>query len=506
MKSGFSLTLSQRLSLVFAVLLLACCGASAWLQIRANIMHEKEVVQGLSRGLARSIALDAQLMNADSDAAASPAPAPGAPASEGLGPEAVRRLFGQLMVVNPNVEVYLLDMEGMVVGHAAPAGHLRRSRVDLEPIRRFLDKQPLPIQGDDPRSENGRKVFSAAVLRMGERKVGYIYVVLQSEEHDRLAARAAASSVLRTTLWSMAIVALLGLLAGLVAFRLITRPLHRLAATMQQLDTKAEQLVLPPPVSGGRRDEIAILERSFGEMADRINEQWQTVRQLDHDRREIVANISHDLRTPLGSLHGYLETLSLKDDTLDAAGRQRYLGIALAQSRKVGRLAQALFELARLEHGSVEPEIEAFSLSDLIQDVFQKFELQAEERKVRLMATLPHPAPMVQADLGMIERVLTNLLDNALRHTPAGGEVEIVVEPARDGKVQVTVGDTGPGIPEAMQEVLFRRPFALRGERREGGLGLLIVSRVLQLHGSKIELLSEPQRGAVFRFALDAQG
>jgi signal transduction histidine kinase len=111
---------------------------------------------------------------------------------------------------------------------------------------------------------------------------------------------------------------------------------------------------------------------------------------------------------------------------------------------------------------------------------------------------------MVQADLGMIERVLTNLLDNALRHTPAGGEVEIVVEPARDGKVRVTVGDTGPGIPEAMQEVLFRRPFALRGERREGGLGLLIVSRVLQLHGSRIELLSEPQRGAVFRFALDA--
>jgi signal transduction histidine kinase len=501
MKLGFSLTLSQRLSLVFAVLLLACCGASAWLQIRANIMHEKEVVQGLSRGLARSIALDAQLMNADSDTVA---PAPGAPASEGLGPEAVRRLFGQLMVVNPNVEVYLLDMEGKIVGHAAPAGHLRRARVDLEPIRRFLDKQPLPIQGDDPRSDTGRKVFSAAVLRMGERKVGYIYVVLQSEEHDRLAARATASSVLRTTLWSMAIVALLGLLAGLVAFRLITRPLHRLAITMRQLDTKAEQLVLPSPVSGGRRDEIAILERSFGEMADRINEQWQTVRQLDHDRREIVANISHDLRTPLGSLHGYLETLSLKDDTLDAAGRQRYLGIALAQSRKVGRLAQALFELARLEHGSVEPEIEAFSLSDLIQDVFQKFELQAEERKVRLMATLPHPAPMVRADLGMIERVLTNLFDNALRHTPAGGEVEIVVEPEHDGKVRVTVSDTGPGIPEAMQEVLFRRPFALRGERREGGLGLLIVSRVLQLHGSRIELLSEPQRGAVFRFALNA--
>ena len=495
-----NLSLSQRLSLVFSVLLLACCGASAWLQIRANIMHEKEVVQGLSRGLARSIALDAQLMHANSD----PAPAPGTPTSEGLGPEAVRRLFGQLMVVNPNVEVYLLDMDGRIVGHAAPAGHLKRDRVNLEPIRRLLDNQPLPIQGDDPRSDSGRKVFSAAVLRMDERKVGYIYVILQSEEHDRLAARATASSALRTTLWSMAVVALLVLVAGLVAFRLITRPLHRLAATMGRLDTKAEQLLLPPPNAGGRRDEIAILERTYSEMAERINEQWQTVRQLDHERREVVANISHDLRTPLGSLHGYLETLSLKDETLDAAGRQHYLGIALAQSRKVGRLAQALFELARLEHGAVAPEIEAFSLSDLIQDVFQKFELRAEEKQLQLNAVLPHSAPMVRADLGMIERVLTNLFDNAIRHTPAGGAVEIAVEPDEQGQVRITVGDTGPGIPAEMEDVLFRRPFALRGEHREGGLGLLIVSRILQLHGSTIELVRVPQRGAVFRFALAA--
>jgi HAMP domain-containing protein len=142
----------------------------------------------------------------------------------------------------------------------------------------------LPIQGDDPRSERGRKVFSAAVLRSGEQKIGYIYVILQSEEHDRLAARATASSVLRTTLWSMAVVAALVLAAGLIAFRLITRPLHRLTTTMQQLDTQADQLVLPEPQRGGPRDEIAILEQSFADMGARINEQWKTMRQLDHDR------------------------------------------------------------------------------------------------------------------------------------------------------------------------------------------------------------------------------
>ncbi|MYM24618.1 HAMP domain-containing protein [Duganella sp. FT135W] len=493
-----NLTLSQRLSLAFCLLLLVCCGASAWLQIRANIMHEKEVVQGLSLGLARSIALDAQLMQADEEGGAQ------GPASEGLGPAAVRRLFGKLMTVNPSVEVYLLDNDGRIVGHAAPAGHLKRDHVNLAPIQRLLNKEALPIQGDDPRSERGRKVFSAAFLRSGEQKIGYIYVILQSEEHDRLAARATASSVLRTTLWSMAVVAALVLVAGLIAFRLITRPLRRLTTTMQQLDTKADQLVLPEPQRGGPRDEIAILEQSFADMGARINEQWQTMRQLDHDRREVVANISHDLRTPLGSLHGYLETLSLKDETLNAADRQRYLGIALAQSQKVGRLAQALFELARLEHGSVTPELEPFSLSDLIQDVFQKFELAAQERHVRLMATLPHPAPMVRADLGMIERVLTNLFDNAIRHTPSGGEVEITVTQAQGGKVEVTVEDTGPGVPTAMRESLFRRPVALQGEYRVGGLGLLTVNRILQLHRSKIELVSEEGLGAVFRFTLDA--
>lgn len=494
MKLSMNLTLSQRLSLAFSVLLLACCGASAWLQIRANNMHEKEVVQGLSRGLAKSIALDTQVMG-----------------PEGLEPEAVRRMFDQLMVVNPSVEVYLLDPNGRVIGHAAPAGHLKREQVDLEPVRRFLAGRPLPILGDDPRNASGRKVFSAAVLRSSGRDVGYIYVVLLGEEHDRLAARVAASSVLRTTLWSMALVALLGLLAGLMAFRLITRPLRRLTHTMRHFDTAADatpaQLVAPIETTttstSGRRDEIAVLESAFQQMSTRIVEQWQTLKQLDQERRELVANISHDLRTPLASLHVYLETLFSKDATLTAADRQRYLGVALGQSRKVGKLAQTLFELASLEHGMAEPVLEDFSLSDLIQDVFEKFELQAQERHTQLLATLPPGAALVTADLGMIERVLTNLIDNALRHTPPGGDITVALE-LQPGSVVVTLSDSGPGLPPQLLDRLFRRPFGLSSEHDSGGLGLLVVHRILQLHDSTIELLQLPGRGAVFRFALAA--
>lgn len=483
-----NLTLSQRLSIVFAILLLACCGASAWLQIRSNALREEEVVQSLSKGLAQHIAHSTALMD-----------------DGGLKPDAVRRLFSQLMVVNPSVEVYLLDKDGRIIGDDAPPGHLKRQRVDLAPIQRLLDGQPLPILGDDPRSIDGRKVFSAAPLSADGRDQGYIYVVLLGEARDRLDARVAASAVLRTTLWSMALVALAGLLAGLLAFGWITRPLRRLTETVRRFDTGA-QPVVPAPVVPTRpgpevQDEIAVLDATFAQMAGRISEQWRALTRQDQERRELVANISHDLRTPLASLHGYLETLSIKSDTLSDAERQRYLSIALSQSRKVGQLAQSLFELARLEHGFVQPLMEDFSLADLLQDVFQKFELSAEARQLRLTADLPQQMPMVSADLGMIERVLTNLIDNAIRHTPAGGNVDVEVRHSGD-RVAVVVSDTGPGLPADLIENLFRRAFSFNGARTGGGLGLLIVQRMLKLHGSDIQLMTRAGRGAVFRFEL----
>ena len=482
------LNLSQRLSLVFAVLLLVCCGTSAWLQVRSSKMHELEVVQGLSRDLAQHIAHDTVLMD-----------------SNGLMPGAVRELFSKLMLVNPSVEVYLLDSEGRIVGNAAPEGHLRRETVDLAPIRRLLNDQPLPILGDDPRSADGRKVFSAAPLKVNGKSAGYLYVVLLSEEHDRFAERGATSAALNTALLSIGLVALLCLIAGLTAFNLITRPLRRLTETVSRFDIDGTPQPLPAPSAAVDKsadpDEIAVLDGAFRQMQNRLGEQWRSLTRQDQERRELVANISHDLRTPLASLHGYLETLTLKDATLTAEERRRYLGIALDQSRKVGGLAQSLLELVRLEHGFVQPVLERFSLIDLLQDIFQKFELAAESRHVELKASFGPNLPTVCADLGLIERVLTNLVDNALRHTPAGGEIELDLKPL-GALVEVTVSDTGPGIAPDLREGLFLRPFNIGGARRDGGLGLRIVHRILQLHGREIQLIDVAGRGATFRFTL----
>jgi signal transduction histidine kinase len=490
-------TLSRRLSAVFAVLLLVCCGASVWLQVRSSGMHEQEVIQRLSGGLAAHIAENAELMK------------PG-----GLNQDAVKDLFDKLMAVNPSVEVYLLGLDGRIEAQAAPPGHLKRDRVALGPVRRLLAGAPLPIAGDDPRSPTASKVFSAAPLRMGGQDAGYVYVVLQGEDHDALVAHAAADNVLRTTLWSMGLVALLGLLAGLAAFRLITRPLRELTAAVKRFETEgiasleseSDKPTLERLSHGSHgSDEIAQLGQAFTQMTRRIAEQWRELTLQDQQRRELFANISHDLRTPLTSLHGYLETLLLKAGTLSDEERRRYLEIALGQSRKVGRLAQEVFELARLEYGVVKPEKENFALADLVQDVFQKFELAAEARHQRLKPDIAPGLPVVSADLGMIERVLTNLLDNAIRHTPEGGEIVVQLR-AENAGVTVQVSDTGPGIPGELQKALFMRPVFMSGSRTDsassGGLGLVIVKRILQLHGSDIRLVQQPDKGAVFRFQL----
>ena len=489
-----SLTLTQRLSLAFSLLLITCCGVSAWLQVRSSDLRQEEVIQGLSRGLAAHIAERSELMGAG-----------------GLRPDAVRRLFGQLMIVNPSVEVYLLDNGGRITGNDAPPGHVKRDRIDLAPVRRFLDGAPLPILGDDPRSAAARKVFSAAPLRgVGGRPMGYIYVILLGETRDALAARAAARAVLRNTLRTMGLVAVLGLIAGLIAFRSITRPLRRLAGDLGGFDPGADPALLPAPdhdapratgsAASNARDEIAVLETAFAQMKARIGEQWSALARSDRERRELVANISHDLRTPLTSLHGYLEILALKGDALSESERHRYLTTALAQSDKVGKLAQSLFELARLEHGIVAPQWEDFSLADLVQDVLQKFELAARGKGVALEARIPPRPPNVHADVAMIERVLTNLIDNAIRHTPGGGTVRIELE-RRGEQIAVTVADTGPGIAPESRAGLFQRALHA-GEAHRGGLGLLIVQRMLQLQRSEIGLLDRQGMGAVFEFLL----
>ncbi|WP_435952228.1 sensor histidine kinase [Dryocola sp. BD626] len=484
-----TLTLSQRLTLVFALLLLTSCALLGWLQVRTSTQYSQAVIQQISGDLAQHINQSYPLLGQD-----------------GLNRDSVRTLFDHLMAVNPSVEVYLLDNQGNIVGDGAPPGHIKRPRIDLEPIQTALSSHEFPVYGDDPRSLDGKKVFSVAPMRQDGEIKGYLYVILLGEKYTALSSDAQFNALLKIVLLSISLVALLGLIVGGLAFRWITRPLRELSRQVRELETggmeEMKAMAALPLQADRGSDEINLLRQGVISMARRIAEQWHRLAQQDQLRREFIANISHDLRTPLTSLHGYLESLSVMSATLSEADKKRYLEIALAQSQKVGTLAQSLFELARLEYGVVKPQKEHFSLSELLQDVFQKFELAAQTRQQQMLADIQPGLPMIDADVGMIERVLTNLLDNAIRHAPEKGTIAVRLW-AEGERVLVQVSDNGPGIPQELKEGLFVRPsIASQSRLRVGGLGLMIVRQMLQLHGSDITLVEKPDSGACFRFAL----
>lgn len=487
MSRGMSLT--QRLTLVFTGILLLCAAITCGVQLYSSSQFGNAMMQRLSASLAQQIVSRERLLDDGGK----------------VNQQTVKMLFDLLMVFNPSVELYLISPDGQVLADAAPPGHIKRQQVAIAPLTHFSTGANWPVYGDDPRSLDKQKVFSAAPVYQDGALRGYLYIILQGEKSNALADTAWHETLRSTLLWSLLVVALSGLLAGLLAWRWVTRPVRQLTARVQRLDRDSlaaiKQLAQETPQANPGGDEVAVLRNSFIELSGQVARQWESLADSDRQRREFIANISHDLRTPLTSLLGYLETLTLKADTLSAEDTRRYLGIALRQGHKVRHLSQQLFELAKLEHGGIKPQREPFAIGELIQDAAQKFDLAIETRRLHLEVEIPRGLPLLNADVSMIERVVTNLLDNAVRHTPAGGTIRLRVWRENE-ELQVEVADSGPGVDAALQESLFQRPSALGQQAmREdrGGLGLLIVRRMLELHGGGIRLM-EAASGACFRF------
>ena len=417
-------------------------------------------------------------------------------------PAAVRKVFDRIRIVNPRIDVYLLDAAGQVVA-ASGRNALKRASVDLAPIRRFLKgDQDLPILGDNPSEPARRRVFSVAPVRLQGADSGYLYLVLRGVSGDTLAQQIKQSYVLRESLWLLGCGLVVALLASALIITLMTRPLRQLSAVMEKF--RRSGFAAQPEPLRGPRDEIGKLTDTFNRMADRILGQMTALQKTDAMRRELVANISHDLRTPLASLQGYLETLHLKGEQLAPEEQKGYLEIALKQTEQLSGLVARLFELAKLDSGQMSAELEPCALGDLMQDVIQEFELEASNKGIELVCTIRPDLPLVLADVGLMERVLRNLIENALRYTQAGGTVAATAAPAADGAA-VEIADTGIGIPDAELPRIFERFYRVEKSRDlaagGAGLGLAISKRILDLHGSTISVASAPGR-TVFKFVL----
>lgn len=419
--------------------------------------------------------------------------------------------FMQYMRINPSIEIYHLDLQGKILDYSADPGKVKRKSVNIVPIKQRLSKHSqLDIQGDDPRSLDGQKSFSVTPVPDAENPQGYLYVMLQGEELTRVLDQQSQQSIIYLGGIVLAGSLLAGLLIGLFLFYRINRRLKNLQNKVEEFvesdfSNTESKLMEPPRLL--LNDEINELESHISLMAQHIQQQWLALKQQDSLRREMIANISHDLRTPLASIQGYLETLSVKYGTLSDDDKQRYIRTAVKQSKGLQKLIDSLFELAKLDAQEHKLQLEKFSLLELIYDVIAKFEMKARKKNIQLKILKLAENTAVFADLGLIERVLDNLLDNAIYYSHDNSEITISISDSEPHKLSVIVSDSGCGIAEDQKALVFERFHqAHTPERKDGhaGLGLCIVKKIIEMHQQQLWVESQPGKGAQFNFTIES--
>ncbi len=420
------------------------------------------------------------------------------------------KIMHSMMAINPSIEVYLLDSEGTILNYVAPYKKVKLERVNIAPILSFIDNEGQEfITGDDPRNPGVKKEFSAAPVMESGLLAGYVYVVLASEEYDMAAQELIGNYVMRLGGKTMLITLVATLLAGMLIFWFITRYLNQITAAVRRFkDGHLEERV--PVKSSG---ELKLLAITFNDMAQEILNSIEKIKTTENLRRELVANVSHDLRTPLSVIHGYVETMLMKTDDIKPEQRNQYLETILKSTERLKKLVGDLFELSKLEAKEVQPKKEPFFITELVQDVSQNHKLAAEQKNITIVPVVDNNIPMVHADISLIERVLQNLMDNAIKFSKDGGIVTIETHNFGND-VEVKVTDTGRGIPQEDIPLVFDRYFNLSKSissekanddpvsKSSVGLGLAIVKKILEIHNATIHLTSKLNKGSAFSFRL----
>ncbi len=413
-------------------------------------------------------------------------------------------LFGDLMhdmmAVNRSIEVYLLDNTGEIL-YSVVLDHTENSpskSVSLTPIKSFIANNGKTfIEGEDPKNPGTQKIFSAAPYDVGDRK-GYIYIILAGEDFQHISESLLGSYFAKLGIGATLLTMLFSILIGLLSLWFLTKNLRLITSTV----IKFREGDLEARIENPEKSDIEVFAHSFNDMADTIVSNMDKMKSVDSLRRELIANVSHDLRTPLAVLKGYIETLQIKKDSLTKSQKDEYLQITIDNIDKLSNLINQLFEYSKLEAEQITPIKEPFSITELSYDLMAKFEVIAQKKDIKLSLDCPDVNCMVYADISLVERALQNLLENAIKFTEPKGTVTLSLKKLTHN-IEINITDTGSGIPANEQAYIFDRYKQVNKTTKQGyGLGLAIVKKIMDLHETTIIVLSKPKEGSSFIFNL----
>ena len=474
-----------QISAIFLLVLILFTAISLRISVESSRKYSVEVNQKLNRGLAASSVEGLNSLIKEADGV--------------IGEAVIQDIMHSMMVINPIVEVYLLDPDGKIMNYVVPKKDVKLKEVDLEPIDIFLaDEENSIILGDDPRNPGEYKTFSAAPINYEGELIGYIYIVLASREYVSVADTLMGSYILGLSIRSIVFILFVSALVGLFAIWFITRKLNPIIAGINQFrdGDLSTRIVVK---SDNELDRIGLV---FNEMAETIEGNITELKGVDNLRRELISNVSHDLRTPVASIQGYAETLLLKKENIGKEEQSKYLEIIYKSCGRLKKLVEELFELSKLQANQVKPNTEPFSIAELVYDISNKYRMISQKKGISFNTVIAKSVPLVEADLSMIDRVLQNLIDNAVKFCKEGDAINIEIDTKDPGTVEVKVIDSGQGIKQDDLPNVFQRYYKGRTDQQSTGLGLAIVKKIIELHQSQVQVFSQYGKGTTFVFDL----
>ena len=472
-----------QVSAIFLLVLFVFAAITLYVSINASKNYAIEVNQKLNRDLAKNMVeqIKPQFRNGT------------------VNKDMVEDIVHSTMVVNPSVEVYLLDTAGNILSYVAPEKVVQLRKVSLEPIYRFLnDTKNSIVLADDPRNPGEKKIFSAASVTEDGKLTGFIYIVLASQEYVSASHTVLGSYILGISLRSIFLILIVSALVGLLAIWYITNKLNKIIRGIQlfqsgRLDTRI------PVKSNDELDRIGMV---FNEMAGKIEKNIQELKGIDELRKELISNVSHDLRTPVASIQGYAETLKLKSDSISEKEKDKYVEIIVKSCERLKKLVDELFELSKLETNQVKLKPENFSVAELVFDIVNKFRILATQKGISINTFISKDLPSVKADISLIDRALQNLIDNAIKFCKEGDYINIEVNQQIPECIRISIADSGEGISSDELPYIFERYYKGNRYNESSGLGLAIVKKIIDLHHSSIHVASLPGKGTTFTIDL----
>lgn len=449
-------------------------------------------------------------------------------------PDELGALLRNLLLFEADSQLYLLDDSGSVLSSTGDAKLPPGFKVAMAPVIAAAQgsapaRAMAYVMGDDPERMDASAIVAAralrrAVIRPTATPPGYLYLVTHQEAAPQGRLAVFRSAFAGPALAAVAAVLALATLLAAWIIGVVIRPLRSISAEVARASqeglgasgaSQAESTFpapLPEPRPGQKPDEFDQLRAGFRAMMATLRQQWQTLRELDHFRREGVSNLSHDLRSPLTATVACLETLdqrwATRSPTADADEDRRLIAMALRNTHNAAQLVRSLGDLAQLDEPEYTVHPQLMDLGEMVDDIAMRFAQRAAQQGVALRCAHDEQAapPYANVDVELLERALANVVDNALKFTPQGGHITLVARRVQTGTeqkpvIELSVADSGAGIAPNDMAHLFDRFYQARSSMApasgEGGkgLGLAIVKRIAELHHGSVAVHSAQGTG-----------